>query len=207
MASSVDPAPVAKPNLVRRLYDWVLSWAHTPYAIPALVVLALAEASVFPIPPDVLLIALCLSLPKRGWRFAAWCTLGSVLGGLLGYAMGHGAWDLVGPFLLEHVFSRATFDLVAAKYHEHGFWAVFVAAFTPIPYKVFTVTAGVVHLPLSGFVAASVVGRGARFFLVAAVIRLTGPRAKVLLDKYFNAVTIAGTILLIGGFVLLRQLG
>lgn len=203
--SAVSPPPrVRSRNPIRRIYDWVLSWAETPYGVPALCVLAFAESSFFPIPPDVLLIALALSVPRRSFRFAAWCTLASVLGGLFGYFIGYALWSTFEPFLINRVFSRENFDLVTAKYNEYGFLAVFIAAFTPIPYKVFTVAAGVAQLNIAGFVLASIFGRGGRFFLVALVIRLLGPKAKQWIDEYFNIATIAGTLLLIGGFLLIK---
>ncbi len=193
-------------NPLRRLYDWVLGWASSPFAIPALFTIAFVESSFFPIPPDVLLIALALSVPARAFRYAAWCTVGSVLGGMFGYLLGYALWSTVEPWLIPAVFSRDTFELVRAKYQQHGELAVFVAAFTPIPYKVFTVAAGVAELDMPGFVGASIVGRGARFFLVAFVIRLTGERAKQLLDRYLNIITIVFTLLLIGGFAAIRVL-
>jgi membrane protein YqaA with SNARE-associated domain len=205
-----DPAPAPAParsrNPIRRIYDWVLSWADTPYGLPALVVLAFVESSFFPIPPDVLLIALALAKPTRAWRFALWCTVGSVLGGLFGYFIGYALWQTFEPYLVNRVFSQANFDRVNNWYNEWGELAVFVAAFSPIPYKVFTVAAGVAKLNLLGFTVASIVGRGGRFFLVAALIRLYGPKAKEFIDKYFNLVTIAGTALLIGGFLLIKFL-
>ncbi len=188
------------------MYDWVLSWAETPYGVPALFVLSFTESSFFPIPPDVLLIALALSVPTRAFRFAAWCTVASVLGGLFGYLIGYALWTTFEPYLVGPVFSQENFDLVTAKYNEYGFLAVFIAAFTPIPYKVFTVAAGVAQLNLLGFVLASLCGRGGRFFLVALVIRLLGPRAKKWIDEYFNLATVIGTALLIGGFLLIRAI-
>ena len=202
---AVPAAPrVRSRNPIRRLYDWVLSWAETPYGVPALFVLAFAESSFFPIPPDVLLIALALSVPARAFRFAAWCTLASVLGGLFGYLIGFALWSTFEPYLVDRVFSRESFEMVTGKYNEYGFFAVFIAAFTPIPYKVFTVAAGVAQLNLVGFTLASIVGRGARFFLVAFVIRLLGPRAKRWIDEYFNLATVIGTLLLLGGFALIK---
>ncbi len=200
------PPPARSRNPIRRLYDWVLGLADKPYAVPALFVLAVVESSFFPIPPDVLLIALALSLPTRGFRFAMWCTIGSVIGGLFGYMLGYAAWSVLEPYMINRVFSQENFDKVAQWYREWDFWAVFVAAFTPIPYKVFTISAGVAKLDLLGFTVASFVGRGGRFFLVALVIRLAGERAKQLIDKYFNLATIIGTILLIGGFLLIKGL-
>ena len=199
-----DPAP--KTNIVRRLYDWVLGWADTPYGVPALFILAFAESSFFPIPPDILLIALALARTTRAFHFAAWCTLGSVLGGLFGYYIGFALWSSFEPLLINRVISQANFDAVTRTYHEHGGEAVFAAAFTPIPYKVFTVAAGVAKIDLTQFTIASILGRGGRFFLVALVIRLAGPRAKRWIDEYFNLATIVGTLLLIGGFLLIKAL-
>ena len=186
------------------MYDWVLSWADTPYGVPALFVLSFAESSFFPIPPDVLLIALAISIPARAFRFAAWCTLASVLGGLFGYFIGYALWTTFEPYLIPRVFSQEKFAYVTGQYNEYSFLAVFIAAFTPVPYKVFTVAAGVAQLNILGFVLASIVGRGGRFFLVAFVIRLLGPKAKQWIDEYFNIATIIGTVLLIGGFFLLK---
>jgi membrane protein YqaA with SNARE-associated domain len=192
---------------LRRLYDWVLHWANTRFAIPALLVLAFVESSFFPIPPDVLLIALALSIPKHAFRFAALCTLGSVVGGLAGYGIGFGLWHLAEPWVMSIPgFSAEKFDKVMGWYREYGVLTVFVAAFTPIPYKVFTIAAGVAGLPLWGFLGASLVGRGGRFFLVALVVRLFGQRAKALIDRYFNLVTVVATVLLVGGFALLKLL-
>jgi len=199
-------APVRTRNPIRRVYDWVLSWAETPYGIPALFVLAFMESSFFPIPPDVLLIALALAVPTRSFRFAAICTAGSVLGGLFGYFIGYALWTTFEPYLINRVFSQETFESVTHKYNEYGELAVFIAAFTPIPYKVFTVAAGVAKLNILGFTAASIVGRGARFFLVALLIRALGPRAKQWIDEYFNMVTVIGTILLIGGFLVIKYM-
>ncbi len=191
-------------EMLRRLYEWVLNWANTPYGVPALVLLALMEASFFPIPPDVLLLALALSVPEKSLRYAAWCTLGSVVGGVLGYAIGMTLWSSVDQFIFEHVFAQAKFDKVMEIYRDQGVWVVFTAAFTPIPFKVFTVTAGVAKLDLFEFIAASAVGRGARFFLVAGIVRMMGARAKEFIDRYFNILTIVAVALLLGGIALLQ---
>jgi membrane protein YqaA with SNARE-associated domain len=196
--------PKSKPNVVRRLYDWVLGWADTPYGLPALFVLAVAESSFFPIPPDVLLIALALAIPTKAYRYALWCTVGSVLGGVLGYLMGFALWSSVEPLLIPHVFSAEKFESVTDIYNRYGVPVVFAAGFTPIPYKIFTVAGGVAQINFIGFVGASIVGRGARFFLVAWFIRRYGDAAKGFIDRYFNLVTLAFTVLLIGAFLLLK---
>jgi membrane protein YqaA with SNARE-associated domain len=207
VSAAAEPStPAKKPNIVRRLYDWVLTWADSPYAVPALFVIAFVESSVFPIPPDVLLIAMALAIPTRSLRFALWCTLGSVFGGMFGYLLGFALWSSVEPLLIPAVFSMEKFEYVSGIYDEWGVPFVFVAAFTPIPYKVFTVAGGVAQINFVAFVLTSIIGRGARFFLVAAIIRRYGDLARDLIDRYFNLVTIAFTILLVGAFLLLKVL-
>ena len=195
-----------RPNILRRLYNWVLGWANSPYGLLALVLVAIAESSLFMVPPDVLLIALALSKPQNSFRYAAWCTFGSVVGGILGYLLGWGLWATIGPHVLDTVFPAATFEKVMDYYREYGVAIVFAAAFTPIPYKVFTIAAGVAKLNLPMFIGASVFGRGARFFLVGLFIRIFGERAKALIEKYFNVVTLVACLLLVGGFLLIRAL-
>ena len=160
----------------------------------------------FPIPPDVLLIALCLGAPLLSFRFAAVCTAGSVLGGLFGYFIGSSFWHAAGPFFFKYVFSPEAFARVQSLYNEYDFVSVFVSGFTPIPYKVFTIAAGVFGLNLVTFTLASLCGRAARFFLVALLIFKFGPPIKVLIDKYFELITVVFTVCLIGGFVLLKVL-
>jgi membrane protein YqaA with SNARE-associated domain len=200
----VDSEAAAKPNVVRRLYNWVLGWAQTPYGVPALFVLAVAESSFFPIPPDVLLIALGLAIPTKALRYALWCAIGSVLGGVIGYYLGFALWSSVEPMIIPRLFSAAKFEQVTGLYNEYGVPIVFAAGFTPIPYKVFTVAAGVAEINLPAFIATSFIGRGARFFLVAAVIKRYGAQAKDFIDRYFNLVTLAFTVLLVGAFLLLK---
>jgi membrane protein YqaA with SNARE-associated domain len=206
MTPTRDAARAPRRNPIRRLYDWVLGWADTPHGTVALFALAVVESSFFPVPPDVLLIALALAKPERAFRYATWCTIGSVVGGVIGYGIGWGLWATVHPFVLDRVFPADKFEEVMGLYRAHGLAVVFAAAFTPIPYKIFTIAAGVAALNLPLFVGASVIGRGARFFLVALLIRTFGDRARAFIDRYFNAVTLAATALLIGGFLLLRAL-
>lgn len=204
--SSAPSAPPTRRGPLRRLYDWVLHWAETPYAVPALFVLSFAESSFFPIPPDVLLIALCIGNVKKSYHFATWCSIASVLGGVAGYGIGAFLWhtSAVSGFFLNYVFTQATFDYVGDLYKQYDFWIVFVAAFTPIPYKVITITAGVFGTNFAMFVLASVVGRSARFFLVAWLFRHYGPPIKDFIERRFALVTIVGTLMLIGGFVAIK---
>lgn len=189
---------------LRKLYDWVLHWAETPYGLPALFVLAFVESSVFPVPPDVLLMALSLSIPKRAFRYALVCTVGSVLGGLLGYYIGFAFWE-VGQGILFRYIDPAGFDHVKSLFQEYQGWAIAIAGFTPIPYKVFTITAGFLEARLPVFIVASILSRGARFFLVAGMIYFFGDKIRSFIDKYFNLLTIVFTVLLIGGFILLKS--
>jgi len=191
---------------LRRLYDWVLSWAAHPHARIALFALAFAESSFFPIPPDVLLIAMALSLPTRAFRFAAITTLGSVLGGLAGYLIGHGLMASVGQPIIEFYRLETQFEKIRALYLEYDVWAVGIAGFTPIPYKVFTIAAGAFDMDPLRFSLASVISRGARFFLVAALIYHYGTPIKGFIDRYFNLLTIVFTVLLVGFFALLAYL-
>jgi membrane protein YqaA with SNARE-associated domain len=194
--------------LIRRLYDWVLHWAETPYGVPALFLLAFAESSFFPIPPDVLLLALCISLPLRSFRFALTASLGSVLGGMLGYGIGIGLWEVLATYFFRFVpgFTEQVFVRVQELFVAYDFWTVFAAGFTPIPYKVFTIGAGVFKINFAVFVLASAIGRSLRFFLVAWFIYRFGPAMRDFIEKYFNLLSILFMILFIGGFVVVKYL-
>lgn len=192
-------------KILKRLYDWVLHWADTPYGTPALFLLAVAESSFFPIPPDVLLMALGLSIPKKSLRYALICTVGSVLGGMLGYLIGLQFWELGKAIIFRYV-SVESFETVRKYFIEYEAWAVAIAGLTPVPYKVFTISAGFLRADFTVFVAASVLSRGARFFAVAGLIYAFGPSIKTFIDRYFNILTVVFMVLLVGGFVLLKYL-
>ena len=193
--------------MVRKTYDWVMHWAKTPYGAPALFVLAFAESSFFPIPPDVLLIALALSLPSKALYFAFVCSVGSVLGGVAGYGIGWGLWEVLQGFFFDYVpgFSHHTFETIRGKYDLYNFWVVFTAGFTPIPYKVITISAGVFKINFPVFVVASAVSRSARFFLVGWLIYKFGTPVKDFIDRYLNILTIAFTVLLVAGFIIIKM--
>jgi membrane protein YqaA with SNARE-associated domain len=207
----------------RSVYDWVLGWGESPHSQTALFFLSMAEASFFPVPPDALLIALCMGAHKKWLRFALICSAGSVIGGVLGYLIGQFAFDLVGQKLLSVTASLSGTNpetlLEQAKYWFNdkelmgmkvGAWAVAIAGFTPIPYKVFTIAAGFFKMAFVPFLIASVVSRSMRFFAVAGLIgvlyRKHGERIKLFIDKYFNALAIAFVVLLILGFMCLNLL-
>jgi membrane protein YqaA with SNARE-associated domain len=197
---------VERPNIVRRLYDWVLHWAETPYGTVALFALAFAESSFFPVPPDVLLIALAISIPTKAFRYALICTLGSLLGGVLGYGLGYFAYDTVGRPIVEFYRGQALMADIKAKYDLYGFWGVLVAAVTPIPYKIFTISSGVFKFDFQQFFVASVLGRSLRFFVVAGLIWKFGPSIRDFIDRYFNKLSVAFVGLLIAGFVAVKYL-
>ena len=207
-AAEAAVGPVSRWAIHRRTYDWVLSLADTKHATWSLFALSFAESSFFPIPPDVLLGPLCLGKRERSLWFATVTTLASVLGALLGYAIGHYAWEVIREWTFSYVpgFSQEKFDLVRDWYDAWGVWVLFVAAFTPIPFKVFTIAGGVFGQPLLPFLAVSAIGRGARFFLVAGVFWWVGPKAVPFIDKYFNLLCIVFVALLIGVIVLLKLL-
>ncbi len=190
--------------MVRRLYDWVLGWAHKPHGAIALFALAFAESSFFPIPPDVLLIALALSIPARSLYFAAIASLGSVLGGILGYGIGLYFMHFIGAHIINLYGLADKFDYIQNLYRSYDAWAVAIAGFTPIPYKVFTITAGAFRINFFVFVLASFISRSARFFIIALLIRRYGNPIRVFIEKYFNILTLIFVLLLIGGFVIIK---
>jgi len=205
--TSAAPEPQRK-GPIRRLYDWVIGWADTRFAVPALFLLAFAESSFFPIPPDVLLIAMCIGSVQKSYKYASWCAIGSVIGGAAGYGIGYFLWELDGvqQFFFDYIpgVSPETVDKVGGLYEQWSFWIVFAAAFTPIPYKVITILAGVFAINFPMFLLGSAIGRSARFFLVAWLFRKFGPGIKDFIEKRFALVTFLGTVLLVGGFVAIK---
>ncbi len=202
-------------KFIRNLYDWVLKWAESPYGALALFIIAFTESIFFPIPPDVLLIALVLGSRAKAFRFALICTIGSVTGAMVGFYIGSAIWldgtNQFTPFAMFFFnnvpgFTVELYENIKQLYNEWDFWLVFAAGFTPIPYKVFTVTSGVFDVNFVLFVLASFISRGARFFLVAWLIWKFGPTIKQFIDKYFNLLAILFTILLIGGFILIKYI-
>jgi membrane protein YqaA with SNARE-associated domain len=206
--TSLDASSAADTALrrgpVRRLYDWTLSWADRPGGTWALFLLAVAESSFFPIPPDVLLIALAIGRPKRAMWFAVVCTAGSVIGGMIGYYIGWSLFEQVGRPVLEFYGATAKFDQVGQLYRENLVLALGTAGFTPIPYKVFTIAGGAFAVPFLPFVLISIVSRGLRFFLVAGLIYAVGPRVKTFIDRYFNLLTIVFVVVLVLGFYVIK---
>lgn len=199
---------------LRKLYDWTMKWADSKYAVTALILVAFAESSFFPVPPDILLIAMCMAATKKSFIYAGYTSLFSVLGGIAGFFIGYGLFHAIGLPILNFYGLKPWFDKLSLTFAEYNFWAVFIAALTPIPYKVFTITAGAVaanpslNVPFNSFfitfLIASITGRSLRFFGVGALIYYFGEPVKKWIDKYFNWAVLALVVLLIGGFLLIK---
>jgi membrane protein YqaA with SNARE-associated domain len=202
--ADVDQPQRERRGIHYRLYDWVLHLSGHRHAQVALFGLSFAEASFFPVPPDVLLMAMTLAKPLRAIRYALVATTGSVLGGLAGYGIGYGFWSVLEPYAYKYLhfmrFTPEVFAVVQQKYQANAFAALFTAGFTPIPYKIFTIAAGVFEVGIPIFILASVLGRASRFLLVALLLRFAGPTIKPFLDKYLGWLTLAFVVLLILGF-------
>jgi membrane protein YqaA with SNARE-associated domain len=193
------PVIVSRWAIHRRLYDWVLAFAHHPHSQTALFLISFAESSFFPIPPDVLLAPLCLGMRKRSLRFATITTVGSVLGAYLGYAIGFALLP-VGQWIV----GADNIRWLAGEFDKRGDVWVFVAALTPVPFKLLTITAGVAKMNLLVFTIACFLGRAARFYAVALLFWWAGPRAVPLIDRYFNWLCLAFVVLGVLGFVALK---
>jgi len=188
------------------MYDWVLHWADTPYGAPALFILSFAESSFFPVPPDVLLIALVLGARQRWLRYATLCTIASVLGGIGGYIIGYGLMETIGRRIIAFYQAENYYQQVMDWYTKYDYWIVFIAALTPIPYKVFTIASGAFHMNLIGFCLVSVVGRGLRFYAVATLLYWFGPPMKRMIDRYFDLLCVVFVVLLVGGFLAIKYI-
>ncbi len=191
---------------MQNLYNWTLHWAKAKHAPWALFFIAFIESSFFPVPPDVLLIAMVVADKKKWLRHAAICTLGSVCGALLGYFIGWALYEFIGKFIVTTYHLEAVMDLVGKKYAENAFLTVFTAAFTPIPYKVITIGAGLFKISVMTLVIASIIGRAGRFFMVAGALRIFGDKIKNVIEKYFDILSIVFVLLLAGGFLVLKYI-
>lgn len=184
--------------MFKNLYNQVLGWAEHKFASRYLFLLSVAESSFFPIPPDVMLAPMCLTKPKKSFHFALITTIGSVVGGIIGYLIGYFSFDLLEPFI-ETVGYTEKFEVVKQWFVDWGFWAILIAGFSPIPYKVFTVTAGLLNMFIVPFILASILGRGARFFLVAYLVKLGGDDLRNGLSKHIERIGWLVTIIIIIG--------
>jgi membrane protein YqaA with SNARE-associated domain len=192
--------------MIRKLYDWTLSWASHPHALWVLAVVSFIESSVFPIPPDVLLLPMVLARPNKAWLIAGVCTVASVLGGLAGYAIGYFAYDTLGAPVLTALGKEAYFDEFQTRFNDWGVWVVLMAGITPFPYKVITILSGATQLSLPVFILSSIVARGLRFFIVAGLLWWLGEPVKAFIEKRLGLVFTAALVILFGGFYAVRFL-
>jgi membrane protein YqaA with SNARE-associated domain len=189
-------------NWIHEIKDWTVSWAQTDNAVVALFLLAFAESSFFPIPPDILLSVMSLNSPRHALFYALICTLGSALGGAAGYGIGLAG----GRPLLKRFVSEEKIRMVHTYFEKYEAWAIGIAGFTPIPYKIFTISSGVFYIDFVKFLLVSFLSRGARFFLVAGLIALFGEYITGFINRYFNILSILFVILLVGGFYAVKKM-
>jgi membrane protein YqaA with SNARE-associated domain len=192
--------------MLRRLYDWTLALADTRYALLALAFVAFIESSVFPIPPDLLMIPMILAAPRKAWIIAGVATVSSVLGGMFGYWIGYALFDSVGQPVLEFYGKDAYFADFSDRYNAYGAWAVLIAGMTPFPYKVITILSGSTGLSLPVFIVASIVARGLRFFIVAGLLWKFGAPIRDFIEKRLGLMFVLFLVILIGGFYAVRYL-
>jgi membrane protein YqaA with SNARE-associated domain len=192
--------------MLRRLYDWVIRLAGHPRAIPILGVVSFLESSFFPIPPDVMLVPMVLANRDKAFRIALVCTVCSVLGGLLGYAIGYYFFETIGEWVVRTYGLQSGLATFRAGFAEYGIWIILIKGLTPIPYKLVTIASGAAHFDLFTFVWASIVTRGVRFFVVAALLWKFGEPIRAFIEKRLTLVTWLFLIALVGGFIVLRYL-
>ena len=199
-------------TVLRKLYNWVLHWAETPHGLIALFILSFSEASFFPVPPDILLIVLVLRRREQALKIAFICSIASIVGGLVGYSIGHFIWwdgtnyNSIANFFFNNVpgFTEALFQQIQNQYNHYGFIIIFTAGFTPIPFKVFTISAGAFDISLPLFLIASTISRSARFFLVSFLILKYGEKINYFIDRYFNLLSILFVIILLGSYLFIN---
>lgn len=189
---------------LRKLYDWVMGLAEHPRAMPILAFVSFIESSIFPIPPDVMILPMGLKRPQKAWIIAFVATVSSVLGGVFGYLLGYVFFDVIGGPILSLYGYDDKFATFQTWYLEWGIWIVLFAGLTPFPYKVITITSGLMAMNLPLFIFCSILARGARFFLVAALIYFFGEKIRLFIERYLGLLTFAFFALLFGGFLLLK---
>ncbi len=186
-------------SLLRRFYDWCVDASHKPHAVWSMSAVAFAESSFFPIPPDIMLIPMSLARPSRAYVLAAWCTVASVLGGLLGYAIGALLYDTVGAWLIGLYGYGDKVEAFRAAYAQWGAWIILLKGLTPIPFKVVTITSGFAGYSFGLFLVFSLITRGGRFFLLAFLLHRYGERARAIIERQLGWWTLAFAVVLLGG--------
>ena len=191
-------------SVVKKTYDWIMNWASTPYALYALALLSFTESFFFPIPPDILLIAIAFSKPKHSFLYAGICSLSSVAGWIVGYFIGYFLFESIGKLIFDLYGGINGFETVKEYYNSKGAWMVLIGGFTPVPYKLITIASGVFLLDFKIFLICSIISRSARFFLESLLIFYFGEKIRLLLEKYFNLFTIFLFVTVILGFLLFK---
>lgn len=192
--------------MIKSLYDWTMGLAAKPYALWALAVVAFIESSVFPIPPDILMIPMILARPSRAFLIAGVCLVSSVLGGMLGYAIGSLAFEQVGQPILASLGKADAMAEFNTRFNDFGFWAVLIAGLTPFPYKVITIMSGWTGMPILTFVATSILARGLRFFIIAALLWKFGAPIRDFIERRLGLMFVLFIVILVGGFFLVRYI-
>ena len=187
--------------MLRRIYDWVIALSQSPRATWALALVSAAEASFFPIPPDVMLVPMCIAKREKAWYFAFVATAGSVIGGLFGYAIGSLLYETIGHYLIALYGGEQAMENYKTLFAEHGHWIILLKGLTPIPYKIVTIAAGVAGYSIPLFIGLSIITRAARFYMVAAILYYAGPQARDFIEKQLGLVTLVFGVLVIGGLV------
>jgi membrane protein YqaA with SNARE-associated domain len=192
--------------MLRRLYDRIMQLAEGPEAMKWLALVSFAESSFFPVPPDAMIVPMVLARPERAWRIAAVCTLASVVGGFFGYAIGYFLFETIGQRIVDFYGLQSAFLKFDQEFQQWGLWIILIKGLTPIPYKIVTIASGVAHFDLLVFALASLATRGARFFLVAALLRAFGPPLRTFIERYLTLVTTALALVVVAGFVALKYI-
>lgn len=190
--------------MMKKAYDWMMRLAGSDRAPQALFWVSFIESSFFPIPPDVMLVPMCIADRLKSWRFAAIATIGSVIGGAFGYALGYYAFESIGQPILKFYGKADSFGDFAQWFNEWGVWIILIKGMTPFPYKVLTITAGVTHMPFMEFMIASIGARAMRFYLVAALLYFFGEPIRDFIERRLSLVTTVAVILLVSGFIAVK---
>ena len=193
-----------RPSLLRRLYDWCIAAADKPHATWLMGTVSFVESSFFPIPPDAMLIPMVLAHRDRAWIMAAVCSVASVIGGIFGYLIGYFLYEAIGRPIIDFYGYQEEFQRFTAAYNDWGLWIILIKGLTPIPYKLVTIASGVAQFDPVVFILASIATRGARFFIVAALLRRYGPPIRIFVERNLTAVATVFLVLVAGGFVAVK---